>query len=295
MALKYTFNFYHPVVVIFFRMILSSICFLLLYKKLGGSRYQRGDWKYLVLMCLCEPCLFFLLEGMALQYTSASQAGMVTAVLPLLVAVLAWRYLHERISRKTLVGFLITVSGAVWLSVVSKSTSHASDPLLGNMLELAAICCGAVYSVLLKRLSSRYSPWFLTAMQGFIGSFFFMLFLPVVPWPEHFDTLATIAVVYLGVGVTLGAYLLFNLALSTIPSNQATTFTNLIPVFSIIFSVLLLGETLSANQWIACIVILCGVALSQSFKGSRIPLASRLKLDTSMNGAAKHSPGDGHQ
>ena len=65
-------------------------------------------------MAICEPCLYFLFEARALQLTSASQAGMITAMLPLLVAILAWGWLKERISRQTLLGFMLAI-GPYWL------------------------------------------------------------------------------------------------------------------------------------------------------------------------------------
>lgn len=273
-ALKYAFAFYPPMLVILCRMILASICFLLVRKRLRGNRYQRGDWKLLGLMCLFDPCLYFVSEGMALNYTSAAQAGMITAMMPLIVAVLARIFLAERIHGRTLFGFALAVSGAIWLSAAAQPSQHATHPILGNGLELLAACSGAAYSIMLKKLSARYNTVFLTAMQGFVGSGFFMLLVPLSPWPEHFDTLATVAVVYLGVGVTLGAYLLFNLALVAIPITQASAFTNLIPVFTLFFAMILLGETLSTAQWWASAVILGGVILSQLPHKKSAPLTT---------------------
>ncbi|MGV8455706.1 EamA family transporter, partial [Pseudomonas aeruginosa] len=59
------------------------------------------------------------------------------------------------------------------------------------------------------------------------------------------------AVVYLGVVVTVGAYGLYNFGVGRLPASQASGFINLIPVFTLVFAALLLGETLNGPQMLA--------------------------------------------
>lgn len=75
---------------------------------------------------------------------------------------------------------------------------------------------------------------------------------------------------YLGVVVTVGAYGLFNFGVSRLPASQATAFTNLIPLFTLVFAAVLLGERLSAEQMVAAGLVFVGVLLSQW--RSRAPL-----------------------
>lgn len=147
-ALKLAFAELPPLWVIFGRMALGSLVFLLAWRWRGQMHYRAGDWKYLLGLAACEPCLYFLFEALALQHTSAAQAGMVTALLPLLVAVGAFIFLHERISRITLAGFLLALVGAIWLSLSGSADEHASNPLLGNFYELLAMLCATGYTTL---------------------------------------------------------------------------------------------------------------------------------------------------
>ena len=82
-----------------------------------------------------------------MQNTSAAQAGMITALLPLLVAMGAYVFLHERITRTTLAGFLLAVVGAVWLSLAGEASSSAPAPLLGNFYEFLAMLCAMGYTM----------------------------------------------------------------------------------------------------------------------------------------------------
>ena len=263
-ALKLAFQEVAPHWVIFARMALGSLIFLAAWRWRGTLDYRPGDWKYLLGLAACEPCLYFIFEALALQHTSASQAGMITALLPLLVAVGAYALLHERITRGTMAGFLLAVVGAVWLSLASESDGHAPQPLLGNFYEFLAMLCATGYTLLLKHLSSRYSAFFLTAMQAFIGSIFFLPLASITsPVPESVSALGIGAMIYLGTVVTVGAYGLYNFGVSRLPASQATGFINLIPVFTLIFAWGLLGERLTGVQLLAAGLVFVGVALSQ--------------------------------
>ncbi len=98
-GLKIAFEELPPLWVIFGRMALGSLVFVLAWRWRGRWEYRRGDWKYLIGLAVCEPCLYFVFEALALERTSASQAGMITALLPLMVAVGAFFVLGERVAR----------------------------------------------------------------------------------------------------------------------------------------------------------------------------------------------------
>ncbi|ANI13806.1 hypothetical protein A9C11_07290 [Pseudomonas citronellolis] len=263
-ALKMAFAEWPAMWVIFARMAIGSLIFLAAWRWRGRMDYQAGDWKYLVGLAVCEPCLYFVCESFALQYTSAAQAGMITALLPLLVAVGAFLLLHERIARNTWAGFALAVLGALWLTLAGEPDQHAPQPLLGNFFELLAMVCATGYTLLLKHLSARYSPFILTAMQAFIGSVFFLPLAVVGSGvPPAPSGQGLFALVYLGSVVTVGAYGLYNFGVSRLPASQATGFINLIPVFTLVFAWLLLGERLNGQQLLAAGLVFAGVALSQ--------------------------------
>jgi len=267
-ALKLAFRGYHPMQVIFGRMLIASLCFIVFIPAFRRIEWRRHDLKYLLIMAVCEPCLYFIFEAKALELTSASQAGMITAMLPLLVAILAWSILKETIRRQTLIGFTMAILGACWLSVASEITAEAPNPLLGNFCEFLAMVCAAGYTIALKHLSDHYPPLFLTAFQAFLGCLFFFPFLliPDIGFPRHLETTPLLAVLYLGTFITFGAYACYNFGVSRIPASQAAGFVNLIPVFGVLLGMLVLGERLNAEQWLACGLVFCGVWISSRRK-----------------------------
>ncbi|TVQ69841.1 MAG: DMT family transporter [Oceanospirillales bacterium] len=269
-ALKAAVDVMHPMQVIFLRMFIGSIVFLLIlpwWKR--GFNYQAGDWKWLAAMVLFEPCLYFIFESLALKYTSAGQAGMITSILPLLVAIGAWLLLKERIAKNQWLGFVIALIGVIWMSWGSDVSSHAPNPLLGNSLELIAMLCAVGYTLVVKKLTTRYSPLFLTAIQTLLGTVFFLPLALMMPMPESVSVETFAYIAYLGVFSTLGAYGLYNYALSRTHASKVGAYTNLIPVFTLFFAYIFLNEVLNFQQWLAVMLVFTGVAISQHSRRGR--------------------------
>jgi len=264
-ALKLAFEAYDPMVVIFGRMAVAGMCFLFFAGRLRGIAWRRSDLKLVAFMVFCEPCLYFLFETHAVRNTTASQAGMITAVLPLMVAVAASVFLHERVSKRTLAGFVIAIAGVILLSASSVPSESAPHPALGNFLEVLAMVCAIGYTITLKKLTARYSPLVLTALQAFVGSVFFFPFLlpPGTSLPTEFLLVPALSIVYLGIFVSIGAYGLYNFSVSRMPASQASAFVNLIPAFTVFLGWLILGERFTPLQYVASIIVFTGVFLSQ--------------------------------
>lgn len=272
-AFKLAFQAYDTMFVVFARMVVAVLCFMPLYPRFRTQPYRKGDWKPIALMGLCEPGLYFLFETAAIKNTEAAQAGMITAMLPLLVAVGAHFILKERVSARTWAGFGLAVCGAVLLSLLSTATENAPNPTLGNFLEFLAMCCAMGYTILLKKLSARYSPMFLTFTQAAFGCLFFLplMFLPGQNLPHEFVLVPALCIAYLGAASTMGAYGLYSYGVSKIPASQASAFINLIPVATVLMAWAVLGETFGLGQYLASALVLGGVFLSQDRAGQAAP------------------------
>jgi len=99
-----------------------------------------------------------LLECYALTYTTSSQAGVISALVPLFVAFGAWVFLKEKINRNLVASLEVTIIGVICLTVLAVSNGKAKSPLLGNSLELMAMVNAAINRVIVKQLCQRYNP-----------------------------------------------------------------------------------------------------------------------------------------
>ena len=260
-----------PWSVMWLRMITATVLLIPLAGKLIPSSYRKGDWKLLIPMVLFQPCLYFLLESYALQFTTSSQAGVISAALPLMVAFGASLVLSESIPRVAYIGLLLSLLGVACLTVMQGSAGAAANPLLGNALELGAMVSAAANMIVLKRLCERYNPWTLTAMQVLAGAIFFLpgLFFMVRAEESYWTPQLVLILLFLGSFVTLGAFGLYNWGMSHIPASRASAFINLVPVNAVFFGWILLGERLSLPQCIAASAVMGGVWLSQKSRPRR--------------------------
>lgn len=272
-AMKAALTGFQPMAVIWIRMTIGALLFAPFWHRLPKPDYKRGDWLWLLLLGLFEPCLYFLLEGYAIEFTTSAQAGMIASVVPLLVAVGAWLFLKERLSRLAIVGLVVSVAGVVVLTLAGAPAESAPAPALGNLLELAAMTSGAGYMLIAKRLSARYSPWILTGLQSVSGALFFIpgaLLSKPETWFQA-PSLAWGAALYLGCFVTLGGFGLYNLAVSRMDAGRAAMSINLIPVVAVIAGWLVLGESLTPLQGLGGLAVVGGVVLGEAGSPGRPP------------------------
>lgn len=255
----------HPLSVMWLRMIIALACILPLYRTVSLSAYRKGDWKLLLAAVVFQPCLYFWLESAALGLTSSAQAGIISASVPLLVAVAAWMILKEPLSTRVVGGLLLSVAGVAVLTLGGQATVSAPSPLLGNSMEFLAMVCAAANMIIIRILGRRYDAWTLTVMQVVTGCLFFspgIVHLLDVP-AGTFDMQLILILVFLGAGVTLGAFSLYNWAITRMPASTASAHINLIPVVAVGCGFAFLGETMNPLQMAAACVVLFSVLMTQ--------------------------------
>jgi drug/metabolite transporter (DMT)-like permease len=264
-ATKSAFDHFSPMTVIWLRMCVATVAILPFLPRIPRPGYKPGDWRLLALSGLFIPCVYYLCEGYAVQFTTSSQAGVVSAVVPLLVAAGAWVFLKERLTTRAVIAIAASLAGVAMLSLGGTQQASASNPVLGNFLELLAMFAAAGSMLSIKRLTERYDAWLLTGLQAVVGAVFFLPFAladglgPITNAP-----LATWAAIgYLGVFVSLGAFGMYNTALKLMPASRAALAINLVPAVALVTGWFARGESLSAVQLIACAAIVGAVVFSE--------------------------------
>ena len=263
-AMKVGLQEYSPATLMMFRMLIASCAFApfmtTVYRKI---KIRRQDIGLLLLMTICEPCLYFLFESNALNLTTASQAGIVCSMLPLFITLGAILVLRERVPLAAFGGFLIAIIGSIILSFDSTATEIAPRPFLGNTLEFLAVMMTTVSIITTKYLMDKYPPFFLAGFQTFCGAVFFTLINLFQGHGFHLSLNVTLFIIlYLGI-VTVSDYALYNFAMCTLSASKASAFLYLQPVFAIFFGVVFLNEFLTSLQVFAVFLIFAGLILSQ--------------------------------
>ena len=169
-----------------------------------------------------------------------------------------------------IVGFITSFVGVIVL-LLNKNLEFTASPK-GILFLFGAVVVAVGYSIALIKLTKLYKPLTITWMQNIIGMIYF---IPVVFIIERFEpsNFANVGgyivpLVCLGVFCSSVAYALWAFTFSKLGASRANVYSNLIPVFTAIFSYFIIHEALTANKIIGILVVVVGLVLSQ-MKGTK--------------------------
>ena len=264
-ATRFAVSLLDPQAVMFCRMAVACLIMAPFVRQLKPAAWSAKDLTLVIPMVLLQPCLYFLLESNALKLTTASQAGIISAAVPLLVALGAWLFLSEKITVKVVLGLVVSMAGVAVLTLQASPVRAGDNPFFGNCLEFGAMACAAGNMLLVKRLSRRYNTWTLTGLQFIAGLIFFSPgVVRLAGSPENllrFDLIGVL--ILLGAFASVGAFGLYNWSMARIPASRAAVFINLVPVIAVVLGWTLLNESLSLGQAGGAFLVGLGVLVSQ--------------------------------
>ena len=254
-----------PLQVAFGRCALGAIA-LLAVLAVRRERLPRGraTWMHLFLIAILFNSVPFALFAWGETEVSSVVAGIANATTPLYVLIVSLAVLpHERPTRDRVLGLAVGFAGVV---VVLGPWRDIGGQLLGYLACLAAAACyGIGYPYTRRFLAGRReSGVALSAGQVLCGT---IQLAVVVPWatsaPHRFPPDAVLSMLALGAGGTGIAYVLNYDVIRRAGAQIASTVTYLVPIFSTVLGVVVLGEALSWNQPVGAAIVLLGVALTQ--------------------------------
>ena len=237
---------------VFARFSLAALIFLFLRQGRKWPSFNRKDHVKMVLLALFEPGLYFIFETIGLQHTSAPKTALIIATIPVVVLVLSALMLGERAGRASVTGIILSFGGIVLLVVGDpKFGWNLEGSLIGDLLIGGAVISASLYMVFARDLGRSYSSVEITFVQIVYGAVFFCLpfiwEVPSLAW-SAITLRSSVAVIYLTVFATVGAFLCYNFALSRVSVSKAAVFVNGIPVITAIGAWILLDEQLTAIQ-----------------------------------------------
>lgn len=251
-----------PLTVAFLRFLVAS-CFLYPLWRNSNERaaLHTISRRQLALGGLVGVAFYFILENLGLLLTTASDAALLMAVIPVACLIAEAVWFKQAIPWRRGLGILISILG-VFLVVGQAPTLGGGSQLLGDVLVIAAALCWAVYS-LLGRTLNQYPQLTVVTHQTIYGMLMLFPFalLESAGW-QRLSLAGSLSILYLGVMCSAVTYLLYNYALRGLAASQVSTFLNLVPVIGVITAMLVLGEHVQFIQVLGGAVILAGVIVS---------------------------------
>ena len=213
----------------------------------------KKDIPLFLLAGTMQPVLYFIFETYC--YRSLASPTIAEALLstaPLIAPWLAFLILRERVTRNNILGIIISSVGMFMLVLVGSQNFELGNPI-GIPLAFLAVCSAVIYTIVLKKIPSRYSPLSIVFYDQLISLLFFypiwgivdgkacltegLLLTPIAP-----EMLYSIG--YLAVFSSVAAFVLFCYTVRKIGVTEANAFNNARPIFTALIMLAFFGEQL---------------------------------------------------
>lgn len=258
---KFAYETLDPALVVLFRLIIAGvILFPITLRFIKKNSKSDVDWKKIALLGFLTYPATFLLQFIGLQYTSASSTATMIGIEPLMVILIGQLFFKEKAS---LTIWLLGIIAFIGVFLLVGLSDNEEISLIGCLLVLASTIVVALWLRLSKSVLGNLNPKVYTALSLQLGTLIglpFMLLL-VKDWNINFSYSSIIALLYLGIGCSLFANWAWNKGLSETETNKSGIFLALEPVFGVLFSIILLNDSLSITSWVGVALVILSAAV----------------------------------
>ena len=236
---------------------------VLLWRGLGLELVRH--WKKTFFVGILNSAIPFACFSYALLSISTGLSAILNATVPLFGAAVAWVWLKDRPHGLRIFGLIIGFAGVAMLAWDKASFKPDASGLATGWavlaVLLACLCYGIAASYTKRYLSGL--PALVTSTGSQLGASLGLALPTLWLWPQRTPSAtAWLALLALGVMCTGIAYILYFRMIENLGPARALTVTFVIPVFAVIYGVILLGETISPWMVLCAAIIVCGTALS---------------------------------
>lgn len=258
-GLRYALSVYQPMELAMFRFGVAAIA-MLIYAV--ATRMRLPDWRDLpaiALIAIMGVTVYHLSLNFGMLTVSAGASSLLISTAPVFLVLLAAIFMHEKLTRLTIAGMIVSTIGAVLISFGKNGGMEFNS---GAVLVLISALSGAIYGLGQKKLLPKYGAAALTTYCICFGTLFF---LPALP-----DTLRAIqattwkpivTVIYLGIFPTAVAYITWAYVLKVFPAARAGTVLNLMPVLAILIAWVTIQEIPAPISLAGGVLAVAGVIL----------------------------------
>ncbi len=262
-AIKFAYTTYPPITLAVVRFVVATLILgALTLLPQNRVRLEKKDIFTVVICGLTGIMLYAVLQNIAMQWTSASNATLIIASYPVITLLLETLIYKTKLSVIKIVGILVAIGGVVILSYI-RADARQSGELLGSILLIIAGVVWAVYNFRTKKVINRYPPITLLFYTTLFGTIFMLPMALIERGQWQPPTLLSFSMMlFLGVFCSVVAFLLYNRGLKTMAASSVTSMLNLVPIFGVFFSYILLGEEVTLRKFVGGAIVILGVMLS---------------------------------
>ncbi|MCC8145699.1 MAG: DMT family transporter [Bacteroidales bacterium] len=259
-------NGFNPASILFYRFLLGYIGILIFSYKTSLFAKSLKDELMFVLVGVFGGSLYYFTENLALDITLASNVALIVCINPLITALLIHIFSKkEKMSKNLLMGSLLAFAGVVL--VVYNGNFKVDITVIGELIAFIAAVSWSLYTLLLRHFSGRYSSLFITRKVLFYG---IITILPAFLWKPlttdislFFQPVVWGNMLFLGLGASLFCYFVWSSTIKELGAVRASNYIFIMPVITLVTSVLILDERMSYTAITGAFLILTGLYISE--------------------------------
>ncbi|MED3798389.1 MULTISPECIES: DMT family transporter [Lysinibacillus] len=221
----------------------------------------------LCLMGITGVALFNIFQFLALERTTSTNAGLISTMNTMSIALFSFAFLKEKINGLQLLAMVLSLIG-VFL-VLSKGDWQLLWHFqlnTGDLWMVAAVCVWGLYSVCSKWAMQTTSPLMATLYAGLFGVLILVPFTITDFTFSEIDSSFILSLLYTGVISTVVCMVFWNIGVQQLGATTSGIFLNFNPIFTALLAFLFIGEQLSWLQGIGGIIVILGCYLFTHFK-----------------------------
>lgn len=258
---------FQPIEILFFRFVMGLLALLVVYPHRMPKTTGRQELTFAG-AGLCGVCLYYLLENIALTYTMASNVGVIISVAPFFTAILSHIFLKQdgKLRANFFIGFIVAMVG---IALISFNGSSLQLNPVGDLLALLAALLWAGYSILTRKISDFGYHTIQTTRRVFFYGILFMIpalffFDFQFDLGRFTDLTYLLNMIFLGLGASALCFVTWNFAVKLLGAVKTSIYIYLVPVITVVASVLILHEPFTWLTGTGTVLTLAGLLLSES-------------------------------
>ena len=263
---KILLNTFTPLEVMFYRFVIAYFLLLIIHPKFHKIDSLKEEAMFL-LSGITGGSLYFLTENSAVKISQVSNVGLIVATAPIITALLAHFFTKgEKLNKNLFIGFVIAISGVI-LVMFNGNFMLKLNPI-GDILALCAAVSWSVYSIITKKLGSKYNPLYLTRKIFFYALLTMIPFLFTSEFNFDISKLLTFEIMsnllFLGIVASSLCYVVWNFTVDKLGVVKTNNYIYLIPAITLILSVVILHEKITLYSSLGALLIFLGVYVSEN-------------------------------
>jgi drug/metabolite transporter (DMT)-like permease len=234
---------------------------------------NRREWSLLLAASFLGVPLQFLLQFYALSLTTVSHASLMVGTMPVILAVGAAVFAHERMDRVGWVALGGSTCGAALIALGGGIHAAGGASLKGDLLVVVSLMIALFWILLNKELMERHSHIVVTAYGLVLGTSMLMVWVSMrygLPPVTGISLKVWLALAASGVLCTASTTLLWNWGMTQVPASEAGVLLNMEPLMGSLLGVLVLGERLGPSAWVGGGLILASAVTLTTQSKTRV-------------------------